>query len=100
MKHFMIEITYTVSLEVISAIVDEHRAYLQTGYDKGWLLCSGPQNPKIGGVIIARAPTLKDIQAFFAHDPYHLKNAATHRIVEFDPVKRQEFLEGWVEGTK
>jgi len=54
MKHFIIEVTYTVPMEMIEQTVNEHRAFLQTGFDKGWLLASGPLVPRIGGMIIAR----------------------------------------------
>jgi uncharacterized protein YciI len=98
MKHFIIEITYTGTPEQIAATVNEHRAFLQTGYDKGWLLMSGPQNPKIGGIVIARAPSLEELQAFFKNDPYPTRKLATYRFVEFEPIKRQPFLESWVNG--
>jgi uncharacterized protein YciI len=98
MKHFMVEILYLVPFEEMSEIVPEHRAFLQGGYDRGWLLMSGPMVPKTGGIVIARAPSLEDIRAFFANDPYLLKGVANHRIVEFEPVKRQAQMEEWVTG--
>jgi uncharacterized protein YciI len=98
MKHFLIDIEYSVPLERINEIVSEHRAFLQTGYDKGWLLMSGPKDPKTGGLVIARAPSLEDIQGFFSHDPYQLKQAAVYTFREFDPVKRQAFMEDWIVG--
>ena len=98
MTHFMVEITYTVPYDVLSSVTPEHRIFLQTGYDKGWLLMSGPMNPRKGGIVIAKAPTIDDLRAFFAIDPYAIKGLATYRFVEFDPVKRQPFLESWVTG--
>lgn len=99
MAHFMLEITYTVPLEQIETKLAEHRAFLQTGYDQGWLLCSGPQNPRIGGIVIARAPSLTALQALFANDPYQIANFADYRFVEFNPVKFQPWLEDWVNGS-
>lgn len=98
MKHFMVEITYKLPIEQLGEIIPAHRAFLQTGYDCGWLLASGPQVPRTGGIAIARAPSLEAIKAFFENDPYHLQNVAEHRFVEFEPVKRQPFLEDWVTG--
>jgi uncharacterized protein YciI len=98
MKHFLIEITYLVSAEQLGDVVAEHRAFLQTGYDRGWLLFSGPLVPRTGGVVVGRAPTLDDIQAFFKNDPYQLKGLAVYRFAEFNPVKQQAFLEDWVAG--
>ena len=59
MKHFLVEITYTADIiDKIEVILPDHRAFLQTGYDRGWLLMSGPLNPRTGGIVIARAPSL------------------------------------------
>jgi uncharacterized protein YciI len=95
MKHFVIEITYTAPLEKIDETLPEHRLFLQTGYEKGWLLMSGPQNPRSGGIVIARAPSLDEIQAFFKNDPYQIKGQATYRFTEFHPVKKAPFMETW-----
>ena len=99
MKHFIVEITYTASPEEIAGVLVAHRAFLQTGYERGWLLLSGPLNPKTGGIVVARAPSLAELQAFFSSDPYHLSGVAEHHFIEFDPVKRQPWLEGWVSGS-
>jgi len=96
MQHFLVEITYTAPAEVIAGIVDAHRAFLQTGYEKGRLLLSGPLSTRTGGVVIARAPSEEDLRAFFANDPYHLNGAAEYRFASFNPVKRQAFMEDWL----
>jgi uncharacterized protein YciI len=98
-KHFIIQSTFAVPFEQFGEAVAAHRAFLQQGYDQGWILCSGPQCPKAGGVIVARAPSLADLQAYFAADPYQLRGLAQYRFVEFEPVKRQAFMEQWVAGV-
>jgi len=96
MKHFIIEINYVVPFERISQTVDKHRLFLSTGYEKGLLLYSGPMNPKTGGIVAARAESREEIEAFFGQDPYKLEALAEYRIIEFDPVKSQEFLKSWL----
>ena len=96
MKHFMIEITYLVPAEQLAEIVPVHRAFLQTGYDAGKLLFSGPQNPRVGGIVLARAESLEEIQQFFKDDPYQIQGLAGYRFVEFAPVKFQAFMEPWL----
>ncbi len=98
MKHFVILTTFKIPYEQLGERVTQHRAFLQIGYERGWLLCSGPQAPKTGGLIVARAPSLEALQAFFADDPYLVNDLADYRFVEFEPVKRQAFLEAWVVG--
>lgn len=92
---FIIEVDYTASLEVIDSIVGEHRAYLAKGYEQGFLLASGPRNPKTGGIIIGRFPSLESVQEFTKNDPYNLKNAATYNIIEFSPVLHNEAINGF-----
>lgn len=96
MNHFVVEITYSVPFEQLSATVPAHRAFLQTGYDRGWLLCSGPLPSRTGGIVVARAPSLEELEAFFTDDPYQRQNLATYRFIAFEPVKFQPFLAEWV----
>jgi uncharacterized protein YciI len=98
MKHYVVEITFIAPMVRIEEIVPQHRAFLQTGYDRGWLLMSGPLNPRTGGMVVARAPSLEEIQSFFGQDPYQLNHVATYRFAEFSPVKRQPFLDNWANG--
>jgi uncharacterized protein YciI len=55
MKHFIVEATYRAPLEQIREATPRHRAWLQQGYDQGLFLCSGPQDPPVGGFLVARA---------------------------------------------
>lgn len=96
MKHFIVEITYRIPVEELGEVLPLHRAFLKNGYESGMLLCSGPQNPRVGGMVIARAADQAEIQAFFDQDPYHLRGVASHRIIEFEPVLRQQFMEEWI----
>jgi len=99
MLHFVVEITFTAELSRIEPIVAAHRAFLQVGYDRGWLLMSGPKNPRDGGMVVARAPGKAELEAFFRDDPYAQAGVATYRFTEFNPVKRQAFLESWATGA-
>jgi uncharacterized protein YciI len=97
-KFFLLELTYTIPADQLGDALTEHRAFLQTGYDKGWLLLSGPLVPRTGGILVARAPSRAAIETFFLDDPYALKGLATYHFIEFDPVKRATFIEDWVTG--
>jgi uncharacterized protein YciI len=97
MKYFMIDITYTAPIEKIDENLKFHRDFLQTGYDQNMLLMSGPQNPRTGGIIIARARSLEELKDFFKNDPYQQKALAEYRFVEFNPVKHAELVEPWIE---
>ncbi len=96
MKHFLVELTYLASTEEIDKVITVHREFLQTGYDKGILLLSGPKNPREGGIIIAKEESLESIQDFFKNDPYKTNNIAEYKFIEFNPVKFQSFLKDWI----
>jgi uncharacterized protein YciI len=96
MKFFVVEITYTAPLPEIDQALQSHRDFLQTGYDQKRLLVSGPQDPRKGGIIVARGESPEEIQVFFARDPYQAKNLATYRFIEFAPVKYQPFIADWI----
>ncbi|HMW59395.1 MAG TPA: YciI family protein [Leptospiraceae bacterium] len=96
MKHFMIEVTYTVPIERIDEVTAEHRAFLQKWYDEGTLLMSGPQVPRTGGIILGKCESREKMEEIFSQDPFKLKGCAMYRIVEFNPVKHQEFLKTWL----
>ena len=98
MKHFLVHITYTASLEKIDEILKGHREFLQQGYDKGMILMSGPQNPRTGGIVVVRGKDREDIEEFFQIDPYHTNKFAEYSFVEFDPVKYQPLLKEWITG--
>ena len=96
MKHFIVEIIYLKPLEQVSSMTPDHRVYLQTGYARGMLLLSGPQVPRTGGILVARAESIEEIQAFCDQDPYALAGAAKHRVIEFDPKSHQKMIDNWV----
>ncbi len=98
MKHFLIEITYTAPLEQVQAHTAAHRQHLQTGYDQGLLLWSGPLSPRTGGRVMARAETREQLEAFLARDPFLLKGVASHTLLEIVPVMYQPLLADWLEG--
>ncbi|MDK9701417.1 MAG: YciI family protein [bacterium] len=96
MKHFLVEVTYTASIAEVEAVVPAHRVFLDEGYRAGLLLMSGPQEPLVGGMVVARAENREAIEAFFQRDPYTVQQVASHRVVEFIPVKHQSFLKDWI----
>lgn len=95
MPHYIVEITYRAPLARIDETVTAHRAHLQTGYDQGMLLASGPQVPRSGGILVARAPSREALEAFIAKDPYQVQGLAEYRLIEFQPVKRQDWAADW-----
>lgn len=84
---FLIKITYTQPLDKVEPYVAPHREFLEQGYQKDFFVVSGPQNPRVGGIIISQLKDRKQLEAFFKNDPYLLNGVADYEIIEFNPVK-------------
>ncbi|APH41021.1 GTP cyclohydrolase [Leptospira interrogans serovar Copenhageni/Icterohaemorrhagiae] len=66
MKQFIIVLRYLVSIETVDKHVTAHREYLSQGYEQKILLASGPQEPRTGGIFIARAKSRNEMDPFVA----------------------------------
>ncbi|MBL8636990.1 MAG: GTP cyclohydrolase [Alphaproteobacteria bacterium] len=90
---FVILLTYLKPLEDVERVVVPHRAYLDELYQKNVLLASGPQIPRIGGVLIARGGQSKDeLQILLSQDPFSIEGIAKYEVIEFDPIKHHPAL--------
>jgi uncharacterized damage-inducible protein DinB/uncharacterized protein YciI len=94
-KHFVIASDYLAPLTEIDKLLAEHRAHLGTGYARGLLLASGPQNPRVGGMILARAHERSELEQFLADDPFAKAGIARYHLIEFDPVKQSDTFATW-----
>ena len=95
MKHVIITLTYTMPMEEIDKFLIEHRAFLDLGYEKGMLLASGPQNPREGGIVLARGETIEEIKEFCKNDPFYQNKCAEYKFTEYIPVKYQKEFKSW-----
>ena len=63
-----------------------HREYLAEHYAAGDFIASGPQTPRIGGVIMIKAEKHTAVDAIIAKDPFNINGIADYQIVEFTPT--------------
>ena len=84
---FVVTLTYTAPIERIDELVIEHRAWLDRKYEEGVMLASGPQQPRVGGIMLARAADRAALVAVLAEDPFQKAGVATYGVVEFAPIK-------------
>lgn len=94
---FVMLIQYKKEFSEIEKSLAEHREYLKKGYEKGILLASGPQNPKIGGLIIGKFDSKSEALSFSKQDPFSLKGLVSYDIIEFNPILHQDFLKDFLE---
>lgn len=84
---FVIVLTYKKPMAEIERHLAAHRAYLDRHYAAGAFLCSGPQRPRTGGVILCRAADRAAVEVLTAEDPFRVHDLADYAIIEFEPTK-------------
>jgi uncharacterized protein YciI len=94
---FVVLVTYTKPIEEIDKVLVPHRQFLDTLYADGILLASGPQNPRTGGVLVAKGMDRGVLESLLKADPFHTHGVATYQLIEFDPVKYAKALDGHLE---
>lgn len=83
---FIAILTYKKPLEEVDRFLQAHRDYLAEHYATGDFIASGPQNPRIGGVIMMKAENRHVVEAIIAQDPFNINGIADYQIVEFTPT--------------
>lgn len=71
---FLIIVDYKKPLEEVERYLAEHWAFLDRYFAQGKLLCTGPQNPRTGGVIVSKAANRAEAEAFTREDPSSSSN--------------------------
>lgn len=96
-KHFLLEGEHVVPFEQRAPeLIAAHRQFLQKCYESGRFLLSGPSVPPKGGILIARAESLDELNEFLADEPYCKAGVMRFsKIIEFEPVQHQPFLTDW-----
>ncbi|MBY6003984.1 hypothetical protein KUV62_08700 [Salipiger bermudensis] len=89
---FVVDIEYVVPFEQIEPVLAPHMDFVRQGYADGHFLCSGPKNPRSGGIVIAIGASLAAIEALMAEDPFVSAGVVTVQITEFAASNRHPVL--------
>ena len=83
---FIAILTYKKPLEDVDRHLQAHRDYLAEHYAAGDFIASGPQTPRVGGVIMITAKCREAVDSIIAQDPFNISGIADYQIVEFTPT--------------
>ncbi len=83
---FIAILTYKKPLEDVDRFLQAHREYLAEHYAAGDFIASGPQTPRVGGIILMKAESRAEIDSIIEQDPFNINGIADYRIVEFTPT--------------
>ena len=83
---FIAILTYKKPLSEVDRYLAARREYLAEHYAAGDFIASGPQTPRVGGVIMIKADDCTVVDAIIAQDPFNVNGIADYQIVEFTPT--------------
>lgn len=83
---FIAILTYKKPLSEVDRFLAAHREYLAEHYAAGDFIASGPQTPRVGGVIMIKANDRAAVETIIAKDPFNINSIADYQIVEFTPT--------------
>jgi uncharacterized protein YciI len=84
---FIVILNYTAPLEEIDRHLEAHNAWLEENYAAGHFLASGRQDPRTGGVVLARATDRGALGRVLALDPFGIAEVATHTVIDWRPSR-------------
>lgn len=87
---FIAILTYKKPLEDVDRFLQAHREYLAKHYSAGNFIASGPQTPRVGGVIMIKVKSRAVVDSIISQDPFNINGIADYQIVEFTPTMFSE----------
>ena len=94
---FVISLRYIKPIAEVDRVRPAHMIFLKKYYAAGNFVLSGRKSPVTGGIIIAQAVSIDEIQQIIQEDPFYTEQIAEFEIIEFSPNLAKEGLEQLVE---
>lgn len=89
---FIITLKYEKSIESVEKYLEEHVIFLEKYYALNKFICSGRQEPRIGGIILCNAKDKEEVNFIIKEDPFYINQVAKYEIIEFIPTKYADGL--------
>lgn len=92
---YVVLLKFAARRDRAGALMEEHKAWLQQGFDDGVFLLAGSLPPQLGGAILAQAAARADLEARVRDDPFVAEQVVTAEILEIAPSRadpRLQFL--------
>lgn len=90
---FIVIVKYVTGLEDIDKALPDHNAWLDSMYEKGILIASGRQIPRVGGILLARSDSREDLERILETDPFRHRGFSETQIIEFQPSQTAAGIE-------
>ncbi len=83
---FIISITYIRPPEDVENHLKAHRDFLKIQYANGHFITSGRKVPVTGGIILAKANSIEELNNIIIRDPFYIEKIASYEVIEFTPT--------------
>lgn len=93
---YLIHVNYTKPISEVDKHLADHRAFLDRYYATGHFICSGPRNPRTGGILLCNAKNTEEVWNIFHQDPFYINGIADYEVIEFNPVKYAKDFEPFI----
>jgi len=84
---FIVILKYEKPIETVMRYIDEHIIFLEKYYALDKFICSGRQEPRMGGIILCNGKDKSEINSIIEEDPFYKNNIAKYEVIEFTPTK-------------
>ena len=78
---------YVKPIEAVDAMLARHREFLDRCYQQSKFIFSGPQVPRVGGVILATVASVNEARQIMEKDPFYVNGISEYQYIEFSPIK-------------
>ena len=89
---------YIKPLEDVERLLPAHQEFLDRFYRAGKLICSGPREPRTGGVILANVSSEVEAMKIVVDDPFFSEKVAEYEVFRFNPTKHDPRFAPFVGG--
>ena len=100
MLYFVAESVFNPELpvseeELKTVVIPAHEKHIARGIEEGRILLAGPKVSEGGGLMIVRAQSRGELDAFLALDPFVTGGIASFALKEFKLNDRSEYVKDW-----
>lgn len=90
---FIVLLRFSTHRDKAAALMEAHKAWIQTGFDDGHFLMTGSLMPQAGGAILAQGLSHTELEARLAADPFVREGVVSTEIIEIAPSRVAPGLE-------
>jgi uncharacterized protein YciI len=96
---FLMLLKYIKPLDEVERLMPEHKAFLDRFYREGKLVCSGPREPRTGGVIMADVDSEVEAMKIVVEDPFFAEKVAHYELIRFNVTRSDPRFAAFAEGA-